>query len=321
MFNNHEVGESAGLEAVFRSQQFGRAVGGAAAADGSARGGREASMFPKSLDRTTRPAAASLRKRDETTGGLAPCDDVCQPTGDDAEETPLRKLPTASPLGGTPGGEERAATPAATPAAVPSKPPNNGFRTAAVVSGVAAAALVVAGVTSGAGQHPSPVVSAQGKHTTGRLHGGSRSSAGGASPGTAAAGGAALTGAPGARWSLATLISSRTRRALGAGGAPGGHVSISGAATTTGGAVPAPVTPPASGSTGSAGSPPAPPSTGGNPGTPAGLPVENTVTGVVTSVTDAADQLGASVPAAASTTGALGNVVGGVDQTFTSAGS
>lgn len=269
MFDNHGRGDSTGLEVVFQSQEFGRAVGGAAPREGVARPG-------------------------------------------EPEEIMLRREfgHTTSPVGAAPAGEERRA---ASPSATLPQPPKKPYRMAAVLSGVAAVAFVIAGVTSGAGQHRPPVVSARGKHTTGGSHAGSPPSGGGLA-GTAATGGATLTVALG---SGAQSTSSRTGSPFGSGGAPSGQVTLSGAASTTGTAVPAPVTPPP-GATGSA---PPPASAGSNAVSPVGSPVGDSVTAVVTSVTDAADQLGTSVPSTASTTGAVGTAVSGVGQAVSSASS
>jgi len=269
MFDNHDTGDSTGLEVVFQSQEFGRSVGGAAPREGVARPGEpEESMLRREFGHTT------------------------------------------SPVGAAPAGEERRA---ASPSATLPQPPKNPYRMAAVLSGVAAVAFVIAGVTSGAGQHRPPVVSARGKHTTGGSHAGSPPSGGGLA-GTAATGGATLTVALG---SGAQSTSSRTGSPFGSGGAPSGQVTLSGAASTTGTAVPAPVTP-LPGATGSA---PPPASAGSNAVSPVGSPVGDSVTAVVTSVTDAADQLGTSVPSAASTTGAVGTAVSGVGQAVSSASS
>ena len=290
MFNNHDAGDVTGLEAVFRSQQFGRAVG----AGGRRRrqrpwgsGGEHVPEVARSHD-----APCCRRRSGRATrrpGVWRPATTSASPPGADAEST-AAKRPTASRRGYARG--RGACRVARRDAAAAVEAPNNGSGRS-LWSAVLPRRARGRRRHSGTGQHPSPAVSAQGKHTTGASARRVASLRRRCIARDRRRGRSSPHGRPRRPLVPATLISSRTRRALGAGGAPGGHVS-----TQWSGdddrcrAVPAPVTPSASGSTGSAGSPPAPPSTGGNPGTPAGLPVENTVTGVVTSVTDAADQLG-----------------------------
>jgi hypothetical protein len=263
MFNNHDVRDTTGLGALFRSHHFGRAVRGVTASGSAPRGSAE--------DETVSGSHGAARPSDRASGSSGHADDG-----------------------------------SARPSRASSAPPHHGFRAAALVSGVAAAALVVAGVISGAGRHPHRMVSAQAEHSTGGSHG-PRPSAGGAAR-TVGIGGSRGSAAPGS----VAPVTVRTVGGFGAGSTPGGHVDLGGAATTTGGAVPAVPTPP----TPARGSPASP---AGSPAGSAGTRGGNTVNAVVALVTGDAGQLGATVPGAASTADALGNAVSGVGQSLASA--
>jgi hypothetical protein len=184
------------------------------------------------------------------------------------------------------------------------RPERNRYRAVAAVSGIAAAALVVAGITSGTVQQRPSGVSALGARVA--------SGAGSAVPAgptpTATLSGAAGDGAGSS--------------ALGgdspppAGNASGGHVTLSGPAATSGTALPSPTVASVGAPTGVGGAPgsPPPPPASGSPVTP----VTSAVGAAGTLVTGVADQLGSSVPSTAPTASGAATVMGGIDQTVAS---
>jgi hypothetical protein len=179
-------------------------------------------------------------------------------------------------------------------------------RAVAAVSGVAAAALVVAGVASGNGQPGRPVVSAQGQRVSPRAGGGSSGPTLVAPP-TGASVPAAKAVAPGGGIVApnATTVAQIGR----SGSAP--PVVIAAPPGTAVTVVPSPAAPSggSAGSTGGgagAGAPvPTPTAPGaGNPLAPVTVVINNTGT----TVTSVANQLGDAVPGLAPVTGALGSV-------------
>jgi hypothetical protein len=177
-------------------------------------------------------------------------------------------------------------------------------RAVAAVSGVAAAALVVAGVASGNGQPGRPVVSAQGQRVSPRAEGGSSGPTlvaprtGGSRPAADAVAPCGGNIAPNA-----TTVAETGR----SGSAP--PVTLRAPPGTAVTAAPSPAAPSggSAGSTGGGAGAGAPAPTGpaaGNPLAPVTVVVNNTGT----TVTNAADQLGDAVPGLAPVTGALGNV-------------
>ena len=167
-------------------------------------------------------------------------------------------------------------------------------------------ALVVAGVTSGTGQHGVLHHLAQGQQGPVRTHSGSHT------PGTGSTG----PTAPGSRTGDAAsgAVSSGTPSGgpHGAAAASSGRVTLIGASSTTGTAAPPPTAPPA-GSAGGAGGP-APPQVGRGPATPMPVGAGSTVSPVGSTVTTVAAQLGSAVPPVAPATSAVNGAVGTVDQ-------
>jgi len=185
---------------------------------------------------------------------------------------------------------------------------NNRHRAIAAVSGIAAAALVVAGLASGGAQQRQGEVSAQGPRTGSHpLPGGRSGSPAGLSPGPAGAGGAlAASGSSGAPHAFLTGALARAGQS---GPPPAVTVEVPPGTTVT--LVPSPTAPvspssPQSGPTGSG----TVGATGSTSPTPPG-----------TAVTTATTQVGSGVPAVAPATGALGvgttGPLGGVGATVT----
>ena len=199
---------------------------------------------------------------------------------------------------------------------------HTGYRAVAAVSGIAAAAIVLAGVSSGPGHQRPPEVAAQAPRFTSLVPsdrtGGAAS---GSSPGTPVPGAAgttptatlADTGASGptsAAPAGETLRSDNTATSTATGGGAGSGVTT----------IPSPGAP-SSGPSGAApagsgaGSPaPSPPAVGGNPVAPVATALGSTVSTVSASVTSAIAQVASSLPAVATVTSAFtgvgANVVG-----------
>jgi hypothetical protein len=203
---------------------------------------------------------------------------------------------------------------AAASAEPPWKRQSNRYWTIAAFSAVVA--LVVAGVTAGTAQHGPSNKSAQGAHGTAGPHGLI------APPGTVSTGPTAPGSLTGAIGSGALALGTRSAGARKAGNEPGGHVTLTGAASVTGtlsspgGGSPGGSSPgggsPGGGSAGGGSSGVSPGSSGSNPVSPVAAGVGNTVASVGTSVTGVANQLGSTVPAAAPATNAATSAVSGV---------
>ncbi len=212
------------------------------------------------------------------------------------------------PVAGERGPDRAAVHAAVLPSALPSVlRESNRHRAIAAVSGIAAAALVVAGLASGGAPHGQGGLSAQGPRAGAHPPVGSHSgSQAGLSPGAGGAGGtlAASSGSSGSPHALLTGQLTRTGQS---GPSPAVTVVVSPGTTVT--VVPSPVPPrePTGSGTGGAPSAPAPaaPATT-NPAAPVVVVVGNTVTTAGSAVTTATDQAGSSLPAAAPATGALG---------------
>lgn len=229
---------------------------------------------------------------------------------------PLRLVPRLEPAG---------ATPAAEGVVVPFRtlpPRDNRYRAIAAVSGIAAAALVVAGVSTGTGQPRSGEVAALGQRTAAQPRGGP-SSPGGVPTDSAAPGAgtpnAALASANGPG-PVASFPQNATSRST---GTPSSTRAVSGSPGTTVTVVPSPGGPTGSeGGTGvGTGSPAPSPPAGGDPVAPVVTALGSSVTGVGTSVTSAAGQLGNSMPAtgaAVAAVGAAGTTVSELGQTVSS---
>jgi hypothetical protein len=285
MSEQAETDDSTSLEEVFNSREFGRVAG------------VEEVVVTKEFGVATRFAAPVLRN---AVVGLSdpPFEDVLHSARAGRSLTLVAPLPSGALVGIAMPAEDAAVTPLDT-----RRPERNRYRAVAAVSGIAAAALVVAGITSGTVQQRPSEVSAQGA----RLSGAGSAVPGGPTP-TATLSAAAGDGAG------SSVLGSDSP--LTAGNASGGHVTLSGPATTSGTAVPSPTV--ASGGVptgggGAPGSPPPPPASGG-PVTP----VTTSVGAAGTLVTAVADQLGSSVPSTAPTASGAATVMGGIDQTVAS---
>ena len=176
------------------------------------------------------------------------------------------------------------------------------YRAIAAVSGVAAAALVVAGVASGGGHAGRPTVSAQGERVSAQP----RQASGGSSPAPLITSGAAPATTVAQNGSTAAAPSTNS------GGPTGVAVSTASLVVeATPGVAPAP--PPAGGSssaggTGGGGGSPAPtsPPAPTDPLAPVVSGVGSAVSGLGTTVTNTVNQLGNALPPIAPVTAVLG---------------
>jgi hypothetical protein len=296
MINNQDAGDISGLEEVFRSQEFGRASG--TAANGSAGIG------------------LSVRRGEGILGtrfGRRPVAGPVVRSGDDRDdESPAPKQPSSVSASGA------GAEPGRASADDPSAWRRHSSRYWTIASVSALVALVAAGITAGAGQHPRSHVAAQGRHGRSRSGGGLNTS-GTAATGLAAPGGL-LADAAG---SAGPSSVAGTKGGLGSGNAPGGHVTLIGAATFTGvpGSPAAPSRDAPGGGDASGGAAGSPPPAGTNPAAPVVSTVGSAVSSATSSVTTLASQIGTSVPAAASTTGAVNNAITTIDQAVSASGA
>ena len=304
--NQHDAGDVSGLEEVFRSQERSRSSEAAGhEPEGALRLTRHA-LSIDAIEANDRAAAPTeLPVGDDTRSGTWPRPGDAPPGSADS---PLRPGPLLEPdkAGGGAGLGERRATASA---GAPRRRESTRYWTMAALS--ALVALVVAGVTSGTGQHRAPSTSAQMKQ------GPTRPQSGFHTPGAAAmgpTGPGSLNGEVGSGAPLSGLSSVATGRT---GEAPGGHVTLIGAATTTGAA--ASSTTGGSPSGGTTGTPP--PSGGSNPVTPVAASVGSTVGSVGASVTSLANQVASEVPAVAPATNVASNAVGTVDEAATRGGA
>jgi len=307
MINNQDAGDISGLEEVFRSQEFGRASG--TAADGPRGVGLSVRRGEGILGTRFghRPAAAPGLRTGDDTGSRRTSDAVGSPVAR-AEEASGAK-PSSVPA------SDGGAAPGRRPADDPSALRGHSSRYLTIASVSALVALVAAGVTAGTGQHPPSHVAAQGRHGRSQPGGGLNTS-GAASTGLAAPGGLLADAAgPAGPSSIAGR-----NGGPGSGNAPGGHVTLIGPATFTGapGSQAAPSGGVPSGGGGAAGSPPP---AGSNPAAPVGSAVGSTLSSATSSVTTLASQIGTSVPAAASTTGAVNNAIATIDQAVSASGA
>lgn len=294
MIGNKNAGDVRGLEEVFRSNEFGRATD--AASD-------EEISLPGHLE----DEAMIVREFGRPLSAIHVYE-----AGDEAEPSPSVSGVTAR-LGGTEAPEHPLLAPSSDGGAAGKEPPrapaasawnrhSTRYWTLACLS--ALAALVAAGVTAGSGPHR-PSIAAQG------AHGGAHAGAG--RGGKYHTSGPAATGSTSASGTLAASTGSGVAGpgvagsgAHGTGNAPGGHVSLIGAATFTGAPGGS-----ASGGGGGAGATSPPPKASGNP---IASTVTSTVSGAGAEVTTAASQVGSSVPAAGSAAAVVSNSVTAVDQ-------
>lgn len=307
MYDN-DPGEIRGLEEVFRSRQFGRTSDSAgegpeAVARSAA---REESIF-KSEFGGGRRVPAPVPRGGEAGEGAGPS---IRPA-DAAVSADTRPPRSAEPeLAGALVGVAHAGE-GAVSSSGPPKRETNTYRAIAALSAVAA--LVAAGVTSGVGQHRPPSVSAQGHRSPARSHQESSPSGSAATDTAAAAAGGSLVDAAGSGAPSPAVHPGRSSGSSGPGSAPGGHVTLIGAATPSGTPSASPTAPSGGSPTGTGGTPGfPPPSGGGNPTAPTATSVGSTVAAAGASVTTVTDQVGSSIPGTASVTSAVGIVVDGL---------
>jgi hypothetical protein len=295
MSEQHEMADSTSLEEVFNSQQFGRASGTTRL---------DEVVVTKEFRVATRVAAPVLV-------GLhnPPLEDVLHSARDRTPLTLVAPLQTGAPGAGALPAEEGAVARLEL-----RRSEHTRYRAIAAVSGVAAAALVVAGVTSGTVQRRPSSVSAQGPRTAARSPGAFGPAAGAAPLRTPAPSGLTPTATFAAAVGVAAGPTAFTAASpAGPGRASTGQVHLGGPGGTKATAPPAPTGVTAPGAGGGSGSPPAP-SLGGSPAAPVTSAVASTVTAVGTSVTSVADQLGGSVPMTTPVTSAVSTVVSGIGQ-------
>ena len=304
MVMNHDAGDVTGLEEVFRSQEISRASGGIWT------GADSTTILPGTETWRLRKCSArrrgSAHHRDTMRHGrpVRSVGHVVTPRA-----TALDAARHAGPVRGGLVGRRRGEGSKRGRSVWPGPPwkrQSSRYRTIAAFSAVVA--LVVAGVIAGTVQHGPSNRSAQGAHGTARPGSGLIALPGTGSTGPTAPG--SLTGAIG---SGALALGTPSAGARNSGNEPGGHVTLTGAASVTG-----TLSPPGGGSPGGGspggGSPGggSPGSSGSNPVSPVAAGVGNTVATVGTSVTGLANQLGSSVPATAPATNAASGAVSGV---------
>ena len=309
MINNQDAGDISGLEEVFRSQEFGRASGTAAV--GPAGVGLSVRHGDGILGTRfgRRPVAAPWGARETMPGHVArptPLDLLSrEPTRIRLRRSRRRFRPPVRVPG--PGGARRG----------PSAWRRHSSRYWTIASVSALVALVAAGITAGAGQHPRSHVAAQGRHGRSRPGGGLNTS-GAASTGLAAPGGlladaagsagpSSVAGTNGrasfgqrARWTRHPDWGGDLHRRSGlASGAVGWRSERGGGWRGCG----------------------SPPPAGTNPAAPVVSTVGSTVSSATSSITTLANEIGTSVPAAASTTGAVNNAITTIDQAVSASGA
>lgn len=304
MSDQHEVGDSTSLEDVFNSQQFGRTSGTA---------DLEEVVVTWEFGVAARVAAAVLHSNASVGPHNPPLEGVLDSARVGGPLTLVAPLQARTPAPGALPAEEGAVAPLDL-----RRREHNRYRTIAAVSGFAAAALVVAGVTSGTVQQRPPTISA-GMSGIARPPGGFVSSWGAAPVGTAAPSGpaptATLTAAAGGTAGPSVFAAAAR---VGPYHAAGGQANLgrsSGADATAPPAPPTGVTPPGPGG---ATSPPPVPSSGGNPFATVTTAVASTVTAAGTSGTSVVDQFGGSIPTTTPVTSAASTAPGGGGQAVSS---
>ncbi len=308
MSEQQEVEDGTSLEEVFNSRDFGRASGtaGAGSRDVARIAGVEEIIVTKEFDVATRFAAPVLIGNAVVGLNDPPFEDVLSSARAGRPLTLVSPLPTGAPIRIVMPGED-----AGVSLLDRRRPERNRYRAVAAVSGIAAAALVVAGITPGTVQQRPSEVSAQGALGSGA----GTTVSGGPTP-TAAVSAALGDGAGSS--ALDTNSSS-----LRPGNASVVQVTLSGPPATGGTSSPSPTVPSGGATTGTGGAQGSPPpSAGGSPVTPVTTAVGSSVGAVATSVTGVADQVGGAVPSTApatsAATSAVGTVMSGVGQTFAS---
>lgn len=310
MYNN-DPSDIRGLEEVFQSRQFGRTSESAAGPEAARSAAFQESIFGREFGRGRRPPAPMLRSGENGEGDGSSIQPPDAAVSADAPFAAGAEPELPSALVGMGHGDEGAQS-----SAGPPKRETNKYWAIAALSAVAA--LVAAGVTSGAGQHGLPSISAQAHRPHARPHHGS-SPSGPASTGTAAAAGGSLVDAAGSGAPSSAVHSGRPSGSSGSASAPGGHVTLIGAATTTGTPIGSPTASSGGSPAGTVGNPGSPPpSGGGNPVAPVATSVGSTVTAVGASVATVANQVGGSIPGTSSVTNAVGTVFDNLGQAVSS---
>jgi hypothetical protein len=299
MFKSHHAGDVSGLEEVFRSQELSRmseSMGSGSRHTSVPSRGSDDAFLPRLFGLASSAVPVLHRSEDTTTEeGSQPAD--ARHADPRPAMPPPRKTGTVTSGGGGALGEGGMAA-SDEPAR---KRQASRYWTIAALSGVVA--LVVAGVTAGTDEDAPSNRTAQGAHGTARSHAGLRPAAAPSATGPNAPG--SFTGSVG---SGALALGPPSVGASGSRTAPGGHVSLIGAATTTG------TLPVSGGSPGGGGAGASPGSAGSNPVAPVGAGVGATVTTVGSTVTSLAGQLGTAVPTAAPVTSAVSGVLDTVDE-------
>jgi hypothetical protein len=305
MVKNHDAGDVKGLEEVFRSQEISRTPGDSGNEPGSSSLENSDGALVRRMFGHASGALRDLHRAGDS-GALGARSERIAPAPAPALDAALmteRHSEAASSGGG--------ATPGAG-AVASAEPPwkRQGSRYWTIAAFSAVVALVVAGVTAGTAQHGPSNRSAQGAHGTAGPHGLI------ALPGTGSTGPTAPGSLTGAIGSGALALGTPSAGARNSGNEPGGHVTLTGAASVTGtlsspgGASPGGS--PGGGSRGGGSSGASPGSSGSSPVSPVAAGVGNTVATVGTSLTGVANQLGSAVPAAAPATSAATSAVSGV---------
>jgi hypothetical protein len=307
----NESSGTATLEEVFSSRDFARSQRGAAGgAGGLAVAGTRQVLF-------SAESGSALSSGSEEGANDQGLEDVLLSP---QFGKPLRLVPPLEPAGATPAAA-RVVVPFPTMA-----PGDNRYRAIAAVSGIAAAALVVAGVSTGTGQaRPGGDIAALGQHPAAQR--GGLGSLGRVSTGTPAPGAgtpnAALASAIGSSPPASHVLNATPRST----NTPSAVFAVSGSPGTAATAVPSPGAPGgeptgSGGGTGvGTGSPAPSPPAGTDPVAPVVTALGSSVTGVGTSVTSAAGQVGSAMPAtatAAAVVGAGGATVSQLGQTLSS---
>jgi hypothetical protein len=299
MVKNHDAGDVKGLEEVFRSQEISRTPGGSGNEPGTSSLENSDVALVRRMFGHASSALRDLHRADDPVALGARSERMAPPPGLDAALMPERPSEAASSGGGAGPGAGAVAS-----AEPPWKRQSSRYWTIAAFSAVVA--LVVAGVTAGTAQHGPSNRSAQGAHGTAGPHGLI------AQPGTVSTGPTAPGSLTGSIGSGALALATPSAAARSAGNEPGGHVTLTGAASVTGTLSSPGGGSPGGGSPGGGSSGAAPGSSGSNPVSPVAAGVGNTVGTVGTSVTGVANQLGSTVPAAAPAASAATSAVSGV---------
>ena len=286
MSDRHEGGTTS-LEEVLTSRAFARPRPAAGAHAAAGAGSVEEHVVTERVDAAPGPVAPRLFVPAEDRGTDGQLEEVFLSAHFGRPLTLVRSAPAAGSV--------------VVPFPTLAQREHTGYRAVAAVSGITAAAIVLAGVSSGPGHQRPPDFAAQAPRFTSLVpSGGTGGAASGSSPSTAVPGAAGT--APTA--TLADTDASSQTSAVTAGETLRSDNTSNSAATGGGGPGPGVSTIPA----------PSPPAVGGNPVAPVATALGNTVATVSASVTTATAQVASSLPAVATVTraftGVSANVVG-----------